>query len=143
MGGQEHTKIQQELLRYVNERSQQWGVRAYREIRIQTSASHVRVADVALLPADAAVVEGAIDKPPVTIFEILAPDDRLSHYADRLDDYRRMDVKSVWVVDPVAHKGFDASTEEWNETTHFESPGMPIQLDLTTIFAAIEKNGVR
>ena len=142
MGGPDHQKIQQELLRYVNQHAQEWGVHARSEIRIQTSASHVRVANIALLAEDAPA-EGAVDTPPVAVIEILAPDDRMPHYADRLADYRRMGVSSIWVVDPHARKGFDASAEEWVETATFSAPESPIRIDLAAVFAAAEKDRPR
>jgi Uma2 family endonuclease len=142
MGGSDHARIQSELLRYAGRHSAEWGVRACSEIRIQTSASHVRVANIALLP-EAASADGAVDTPPVAVIEILAPGDRMPHYADRLDDYRRMGIHNIWVVDPHARKGFDASAEEWLETAGFSVPESPIRIELAAIFAAAEKDRAR
>jgi hypothetical protein len=54
-----------------------------------------------------------------------------------------MGVNSIWVVDPHARKGFDASTERWAETATFSIPESAIRIDLAAVFAAAEKDRPR
>lgn len=72
---------------------------------------------------------------PLAIIEVLSPEDRVSRYQQRLDDYRRMGVKNVWVVDPESRRGFDCSTGSWIVTQSFAIENSPITVDLATILA--------
>lgn len=134
VGAADHSKIQNALIAYCNSRN--WGVHAEPEVRIQTSASHVRVADVAVIAEDTARDE-AIDSPPVAVIEVLSPEDRNPRHTERIEDYRRMGIKSIWVVDPAARKGFDCSSGSWVETEHFAAPEGPVHIDLPAFFAAV------
>lgn len=134
VGAADHSKIQNALVAYCNSRN--WGVRAESEVRIQTSASHVRVADVAVIAEDAAQDE-VVDSPPVAVIEVLSPEGRIPRHTERIEDYRRMGIKSIWVVDPAARKGFDCSSGSWVETEHFAAPESPVHIDLPEFFAAV------
>jgi Uma2 family endonuclease len=87
--------------------------------------------------------EQIIQTPPVAIIEILSPEDRMSRYSERLEDYRRMGVRHIWVIDPGTRKGFDCSTSSWIETASFAVAESPICIDLATIFAAIDEDRSR
>lgn len=137
-GGRDHAQTQRGLVTYIGGRRQDWSVEAIPEVRIQTSASHVRVADVAVVSTDE-TQEQVIQNPPVAVIEILAPEDETAIYSQRLEDYRRMGIRNIWVVDPAVRKGFDCATEEWTETQSFAAPDTPIRIDLATLFAAIDR----
>jgi len=139
--GPDHAAAQRALLASLHRRQREWGVRIEPEVRVQTSASHVRVADVALVAAKAG--GEVVEKPPVAVIEILSPDDDVQHVTERLDDYRRMGVKSIWMIDPSARKGFDASGEPWVETGRFTVPESPIAVDPAAIFAEMDQGGAR
>lgn len=143
VGGLDHETVRRALIGWIRKHQGEWGVRALQEGRIQTSASHVRIADVALVSStgkDGDVVE----TPPIVVIEILSFEDDVQRYTERLDDYRRMGVKSIWVVDPAAHKGFDASAEgEWVETKRFVAPESPVAVDLAAIFAGMDEDHPR
>jgi len=142
LGELDHAELQGAFLLYFNQHKHEWGVRAVLEIRVRTSATHVRIADVAILSVNAPR-EQVIQTPPVAVIEILSPEDRVPRYAQRLTDYRGMGVKSIWVVDPAARKGFDCSTGEWIETTRFAVPDSPIYVDLAALFATIDEDRAR
>jgi Uma2 family endonuclease len=142
VGGPDHAAAQRALLAWISQRAREWGVRAEPEVRVQTSASHVRVADVALI-ADEEAGGDVIEKPPVAVIEILSPEDNVSRATERLDDYLRMGVKSIWVIDPAARKGFDASGEQWVETERFTAPESPIAVDPAAIFAEMDQGRAR
>ncbi|MBV8113630.1 MAG: Uma2 family endonuclease, partial [Silvibacterium sp.] len=57
--------------------------------------------------------------PPLAIIEVMSPEDRVPRYSVRLDDYRKMGVGNIWVIDPASRKGFDCSAEDWIETSFF------------------------
>lgn len=138
VGAPDHLKVQQALVTYIN--SQTWGVRAKPEVRIQTSASHVRVADVAVLSEEP---KDVVEDPPVAVIEILSPEDRIPRHTERVEDYRRMGIKSIWIVDQAARKGFDCGSGAWVETEKFAAPDSPVHIDLRAFFAAMDKDGAR
>jgi Uma2 family endonuclease len=142
LGELDHAELQGAFLLYFDRHKHEWGVRAVIEIRIRTSSNHVRIADVAVISANAPR-EQVIQTPPVAVIEILSPEDRVPRYAERLADYRSMGIKNIWVVDPATRKGFDCSTGDWIETTHFAVVGSPIHIDLAAFFAAIDKDRAR
>jgi len=53
-------------------------------------------------------------------------------YNARLEDYRAMGVKNIWVIDPATQKGFDWISG-WHECDRFEAAGTPIYLDLPAL----------
>jgi len=99
---------------------------------VRTSATRVRIPDVCLVSRDLPVQQ-VITHPPVAVIEILSPEDRVRRYNDRLEDYRTMGVKNVWVIDPASQTGFDW-IQGWHEIRRFEAAGTPIFLDVRQIF---------
>jgi Uma2 family endonuclease len=98
-----------------------------------------RVADICLV-AKAAPREQIIQTPPVAVLEVLSPEDRKNRYTECLEDYRRMGVKNIWVIDPATRQGFNYSAGNWIETSSFAVAGSAIHLDLAAIFAAIDED---
>lgn len=142
LGELDHAELQGALLLYLNQFKQAWGIRALPEIRVQTSPTRFRIADIAIVSVTAPR-EQIIQTPPVVIIEILSPEDRVSRYAVRLEDYRRMGVKSIWVIDPATRRGFDCSTASWIETSRFAVAESPVHIHLDAIFAAIDEDRSR
>jgi len=119
LGELDHAELQGALLASTHRR--EWGIKAVPEIRVQISPTRLRIADVCLI-STAAPREQIIQTPLLAVIEILSPEDRISRYRERLEDYRRMGVKHVWVVDPARRKGFDCSTGDWIEANDFAIP---------------------
>ncbi len=114
----------------------EWNIRTLPEVRIKVSATRFRVADICLVSREGAP-EPIVKRPPLAIIEVLSPEDRVSRYQQRLDDYRRMGVPNIWIVDPESRHGFDCSAGSWIETDSFAIEASPITDDLPTIFAAL------
>ena len=98
-------------------------------MRVQTGAHRFRVADIAIV-ASGAPRERILSTPPLIVIEILPPEDRVDRYKERLDDYRKMGVRNVWVIDRITLEGFDCSSGSWNPTETFAVPGTDILLPL-------------
>lgn len=135
-GSPEQVSVERALMKQIEQHTGEWGVRAVCDTRVQTSASHVRVADIALLTPDNRQ-EKVIESPPVAVIEILSRGDNVPRHTERLEDFRRMGVKNLWAVDPVARKGLDASSGEWRETGSFAVPESSIRIDLAAVFATL------
>ncbi|MFT4114463.1 Uma2 family endonuclease [Silvibacterium sp.] len=140
LGELDHAELQRWFIRWCMAYEQAWNVIVLPEIRVQVSNTRYRIADICFVSRKAPR-EQVIQTAPVAIIEILSPEDRIPRYAERLDDYRRMGVKNIWVVDPATRKGFDCSSGEWVETGVFDAG--PVHLDLAAIFAAIDEDRAR
>jgi Uma2 family endonuclease len=87
-----------------------WQMQVITEQRVQVAATRFRIPDVCVLPLqidDPLVVR----TPPVLCIEILSREDRMSEMQERVDDYLRMGVRAVWVLDPWRRKAFAAAHE--------------------------------
>jgi len=142
LGELDHAEVQRELLLWLSRHEREWGVRTLPEIRVQTSPTRFLIADICIASVTAPR-EQIIQTPPVAIIEVLSPEDRVPRYATRLDDYRGMGVKHIWVIDPATRKGFDCSSGSGIETTSFSVSESPIHIDLAAIFAAIDEDRSR
>jgi Uma2 family endonuclease len=136
LGELDHATVQDELLAWLRQHRNEWGIRSVPEIRVQT------IADIAVVSVTAPC-EQMIQTPPVAIIEILLPEDRVPSYAERLEDYRKMGVRNIWVIDPATRKGFDCSAGSWIETLNFAVSESSIHIDLAAIFAAIDEDRSR
>lgn len=61
---------------------------------IRVSQTRARIADVCLL-ARSEPAEQVPTRPPLAIIEVLSPEDRISPYEQRIDDYRNMGVRHI------------------------------------------------
>lgn len=135
LGEREHARLQTALILWLGPRVKAWGLEVLTEQRVQVSAARVRIPDICLVALDLPY-ERVITEPPVAIVEILSPEDRVVRYNERLEDYRRMGVANIWVVDPEERRGFDWSAG-WAERTRFSSQNGPVYLDLIEVFASL------
>ncbi len=99
LGDPNHSKWQVAIQHWFLLNAQKWNVLVRPELRIHTSATRYRIADVAIV--DASVPEqGPPTHPPLAVFEVLSPDDRLSRVRTRLADFAAMGVPEIWLIDP-------------------------------------------
>jgi len=69
------------------------------EIRVQVQPDRYRVPDVIVM-CGGRPAGRAITTPPEVAVEVLSPDDRASEVQDKIDDYLRFGVATVWLIDP-------------------------------------------
>jgi len=142
LGELDHAEVQRALILWLSQREREWRIRTVPEIRVQTSPTRFRIADICIVSV-AAPREQIIKTPPVAIIEVISPEDRVPRYSARLEDYRKMGVRNIWVIDPATRKGFDCSTGNWLEIADFAVPDSPIRIDLADLFAAIDEDRAR
>ena len=135
LGEREHARMQGAILIFLARHAKQWGVEALPELRVRISARKVRIPDVCLVRVDLPY-ERVIIVPPLVVVEVLSPDDRVRRYNERLEDYRQMGVKNIWVVDPETRTGYDWNAG-WRETQRFQVADSPVHLDLPAVFASL------
>lgn len=135
LGEREHARMQTAITLWFGQHVKAWRFEVLVEQRVRISATRVRVPDICLVSLDAPY-ETVISAPPLAVIEILSPEDRVARYNERLDDYRRMGVKNIWVVDPIERRGFDWNAG-WQERTRFTVEGSPVYLDLPEVLATL------
>ena len=122
LGEREHSEMQLAVLLWFVRHAAEWRITPLPEIRVQTTAENYRIADVAVVSLDSPR-ESTLNTPPLIVIEILSQEDRVQRYEERLDDYRRMGVPHIWVIDPLRRVGFDCSDGNWIRTQRFEARG--------------------
>ena len=100
LGEFDHGDLQWAVLQAINALSPQLGIRARPEIRVQVTPTRFRVPDVCVMRGDWQRTP-IVMAPPLLCVEVLSPRDRLTQMVRRCDDYLRMGVPEVWILDPV------------------------------------------
>ena len=93
-----HALWQEAILAFFRAHGKEWGARALPELRVRVAPTRYRIPDVAVL-SRSAPVEQIVVTSPVAVFEVLSPEDRLSAMLEKLADYERMGISSIWVID--------------------------------------------
>jgi Uma2 family endonuclease len=135
VGKYEHARVQALLARWFGNHEQEWGVQVVTEQRVQVSPNRIRIPDVALLGMTAQ--PDVIVEPPILIIEILSPDDTYSDTQERAQDYRKMGVGTVWIIDPKTRTGRMCSGAEWVEATRLEVRQTRLYVNLPDIFSQL------
>jgi Uma2 family endonuclease len=136
-----HASVQLFFTTYFAARRRELGIRVYPELRVQVSVDRYRVPDVVVLrggdPADAIVVV-----PPLLCIEVLSRDDRASDLQEKIDDYLRMGVEIVWVIDPRLRTAVmvDASGRQ-ERAEELTVPGTVIRIPRGDVFAELDELG--
>ena len=99
MGEYDHSSWQFAIQRWFTEHQEEWNIRVRAELRVQVSPTRYRVPDMVLLD-HARPKEQIITHPPIAIFEVLSPEDRVDRVLTKLGDYEAMGVKNIFLIDP-------------------------------------------
>ena len=81
-----------------------------------------------------------LTEPPLLVVEILSPDDRYSDMQQRAQDYLRMGVETIWIVDPESRTARVCTGRTWTETARLEVAGTPIYIETETLFAPLRQD---
>jgi Uma2 family endonuclease len=81
------------------EHEREWGIRVMPSLRIKVAATRYRVSDVTVLDRSRPK-EQIITHPPLAVFEVLSPEDRLQRLKRKLEAYRAMGIPEIWVIAP-------------------------------------------
>jgi Uma2 family endonuclease len=98
-GENEHSAWQQAICFWFHQHAREWSVRIRPALRIQAGLTRFRVPDVTVLDR-AQPAEQIITHPPLAVFEILSPEDRVRRLLRKLEDYTVMGIPEIWVSDP-------------------------------------------
>jgi Uma2 family endonuclease len=134
-GKWEHARLQWLLAHWFGNHEREWGITGSTEQRVRVSETRVRVPDLVVLTAGAQ--PDVLTDPPLLVIEILSPDDSYSDTQERAQDYRKMGVETVWIVDPKTRTGRMCSGAEWVEASRLEVKGTPLYVNLPEIFSQL------
>ncbi len=135
VGKWEHARVQWLLAVWFGGHEAKWGVIGSTEQRIQVSETRVRVPDLVVLhrgPQPDVLVE-----PPLLVVEILSPDDSYSDTQERAEDYLRMGVRTIWILDPKTRTGRMCAGAEWVAADRLAVAGTELYVELASLFAGI------
>ena len=94
-----HAVVQKFLAMFLGTHEEKWGILVLTEQRVQVSAKRFRIPDVCVL-REGQPFEAIVSIPPLLCVEILSRDDTEAEMMVRAEDYRRMGVKTTWIIDP-------------------------------------------
>lgn len=140
MGETPHARLQGFFSRYFSAHEDEWNIEVLPEQRVQVGPTRFRIPDVMLaaLPNQDPLI---VRSPPILCIEILSSKDRMRKVQERIDDYVRMGVRSMWVIDPwrrlVYAAGADAILHETTDRLTVE--GTPIAITVPAIWAELDR----
>jgi Uma2 family endonuclease len=140
LGEQTHSLVQAAITAafYINRRV--WGLRALPEQRVQVAGNRYRIPDICVVSADDPIVP-ILTEAPVLCVEVLSPEDRFQRILTRAQEYQRMGVKHVWIIDPETREAWTMSSGGGPvplEGDAFTLPGTPVRLTMAEIFEEID-----
>ncbi len=126
VGELDHAAWQKAIQQWFWRREEEWGVRVFAELRVQTSPTRFRVPDVVVLENTGPLkeMEQIVRTPPVAVFEILSPEDTLPRVLEKLSDYENMGVRGIFVIDPKSGKKYQY---ESGDLRHVEAAGITVK----------------
>ncbi len=137
MGDGPHSAMQRFFLKFFFRLEEAHGIRAYPELRTQVTMTNYRIPDV-LVQRRNDPFELIVTVPPLLCIEILSPDDRMSEMHEKIEDYLRMGVSAVWIVDPRRRTAMFADGTGTRSTDVLELPGTPIRVTIREMFAELD-----
>ena len=141
LGEEWHSLVQKIISAIFFNNRKQWGLRSYTELRVQVEATRYRIPDVCVVPSSKPL-SGILREPPTLCVEVLSPEDRFGRVLERVQEYTRMGVPHVWIIDPL-------SREIWTvggnggpvplEGTELTLPDTLVRIPVADIFAEIDE----
>jgi Uma2 family endonuclease len=117
----------------------EWNVLPLPSVRIQTSATRILVPDLTIIRRED-MGEGIVTQTPLVVIEVLSPLDTSTALAWRIEEFNRMGVLHIWLIDPLSRHAWVA-TPDGSHTRVAESftiPNTPIRISLAEVFAELD-----
>lgn len=136
LGEFDHATLQHYLQFIFETNAAAWRITVRPELRLQVSETRFRVPDVMVL-REGQPWDQVIRQAPLLCIEILSPEDRFGRVEEKVVDYLKMGVSTVWVIDPVERRGYQCSgwpMQDWQESKILTVRGTPISVDLPVLF---------
>ena len=138
VGKWEHARLQALLTGWFLTHEKEWDVLVSTEQRTRVAQTRVRVPDLVLVRAGRQ--PDVLVAPPVLIVEILSPADTFSGLRERVSDYQRMGVETVWIIDPKTRTGQVCSGDSWTAAGTLTVAGTSIHAELEPLFRSLDEH---
>ncbi len=106
----DHSELQGEVFAWFRNRRRKLNLVPFVEQRIEVAPGRYRVPDVCVVQLPEPVEQVFTDAPYLLV-EILSPEDSFPRLQERFDDYLRMGVENIWVLDPASRRGWQITQE--------------------------------
>jgi Uma2 family endonuclease len=136
VGKWEHARLQWLLALWFGGHEAKWNIIGGTEQRLQVSPTRIRIPDLVVVRPG--VQPDILLEPPLLIIEVLSPADSYSDLQERCQDYVRMGVETIWIVDPKTRSGRMCIGAKWIEAERLEVPGTPVYAVLSDLFRQID-----
>lgn len=139
LGEKPHSKVQAFLIGYFLAHCKEWRIDPLPEQRVQVAETSYRIPDISVISLDAPD-EAILRTPPLLCIEILSREDRMTDMLERVDDYLKMGVQAVWVINPWRGEAHSVSRDGTlrREPSTLRVPNSPIQVPVAEIFLEIK-----
>jgi Uma2 family endonuclease len=140
VGEYDHGYLQTLIAHLFMNHREEWGVRPLTDVRVQVKATRFRVPDVTVLRAGA-LKERILTRPPLMVIEILSPEDRVSRFTERTDEYLDFGIENIWIVDPTRRVAYRVTRTgfELAPSGEITVPETPIRVVLSELFAELDR----
>ena len=133
-----HGYFQAWLLNFFNSRQLEFGLRALSEVRLRALPTHHRVPDVLVIQADAPFLP-RLSVTPLLCIEVLSPDDRKNDLLEKVDDYVKMGVFTIWIIDPRRRTIAVADAGGIHPVVELALQGTNVKLTAADMFAELDQ----
>lgn len=139
MGEFDHSTWQQAIERWFLQHDAVWNIRVRCELRIQVSPTRYRIPDVVVFDRSRAI-EQMLTHPPIALFEVLSPEDRISRLLVKWADYAQMGVQTIRVIQPATGEIFAYERGALIPLISMQEdlPSSPCSIDWTEIKALLD-----
>ncbi len=141
LGEQWHGLMQSMIASIFKVNRHAWGLRFITEQRIEVSPNRYRIPDVCVVRADEPIT-GVLPTAPLLCVEILSPEDRFSRTLEWVQDYTRMGVLHVWIIDPISREIWTVSGTIGPVPLNRDEltlPGTDARIPTSEIFAELDE----
>lgn len=117
-----------------------WKLRSLTEQRVQVASTRFRIPDVCVVSADTPFI-GVLREAPLLCVEVLSPEDRFQRVIVRVQEFQRMGVPNIWIIDPKSQEAWtlvDGGAALPMLEDAFTIPGTPVRLAIADIFEEID-----
>jgi Uma2 family endonuclease len=137
VGEKPHGLLQGILITLFLVNRRHWGLVPIVEQRVQTGETNYRVPDFCAIRPIAG--EFIVHTPPVLCVEVLSRGDSLTGLQEKIDDYLSMGVENIWVIDPLKHIVYRATSKGFERVEGILTiDGTPVEINLVEVFQQLD-----
>ncbi len=137
LGQWDHSSWQQAIQLWFLAHAVEWNVRVRPELRVRTGPTRFRIPDVTVVDRGQPI-EQVPTRAPLSVWEVLSPDDWMPRLLEKFADYASMGVTEIWLVDPATGEFSKYADCALTKATHYGAPGDRICFKLSEIEAYLD-----